>query len=117
LYLNLKGYFKKLGADLVLDIKLAEDLALLESQNEFIERYKSAKASKNQKILPMLASSCPGKVIKSNIMIILCPIREYTVCMATHIPPQYYILCCASTKFSMVASITIDGNFQQCLAA
>ncbi|XP_060880302.1 probable cytosolic Fe-S cluster assembly factor AGAP009023 [Metopolophium dirhodum] len=59
---KLCGYFKKLGADLVLDIKLAEDLALLESQNEFIERYKSAKASKVQKILPMLASSCPGWV-------------------------------------------------------
>jgi iron only hydrogenase large subunit-like protein len=52
-----------LGADMVLDLKFAEDLALLESQNEFIERYKSAKASKLQKILPMLASSCPGKVI------------------------------------------------------
>jgi len=62
-----------LGADLVLDIKLAEDLALLESQNEFIERYKSAKGSKVQKILPMLASSCPGKMIKSNTTTILCP--------------------------------------------
>lgn len=57
------GYFKKLGADMVLDIKIAEDLALLESQNEFIERYKSAKVSKDQKLLPMLASSCPGKMI------------------------------------------------------
>lgn len=47
----------------MLDIKLAEDLALLESQNEFIERYNSAKASNVQKILPMLASSCPGKVL------------------------------------------------------
>ncbi|XP_025413492.1 probable cytosolic Fe-S cluster assembly factor AGAP009023 [Sipha flava] len=60
--LKLCGYFKKLGADMVLDLKFAEDLALLESQNEFIERYKSAKASKLQKILPMLASSCPGWV-------------------------------------------------------
>lgn len=58
-----KGYFKKLGAHMVLDIKLAEDLALLESQNEFLERYKSAKCSKVQKILPMLASSCPGIII------------------------------------------------------
>jgi len=64
-----------LGADLVLDIKLAEDLALLESQNEFIERYKSAKTSKVQKILPMLASSCPGNVIKSNTITILSPAR------------------------------------------
>lgn len=54
------GYFKKLGADLVLDIKLAEDFALLESQNEFMERFKSIKTSNVKKILPMLASSCPG---------------------------------------------------------
>jgi len=49
-----------LGADLVLDIKLAEDFALLESQNEFMERFKSTKTSNVKKILPMLASSCPG---------------------------------------------------------
>lgn len=59
-----KGYFKKLGADMVLDMKLAEDFALLESQNEFLERFKSAKSSKGQKILPMLASSCPGIILK-----------------------------------------------------
>jgi len=52
-----------LGADLVLDIKLAEDLALLESQNEFIERYNSTQASKTPQVLPMLASSCPGKIL------------------------------------------------------
>lgn len=74
--LNFIGYFKKLGADLVLDIKLAEDFALLESQNEFIERYKSAKESKVQKILPMLASSCPGNAIKPNNMTKLSPMSE-----------------------------------------
>lgn len=47
----------------MLDMKLAEDLALLESQNEFIERYKSAKSTDTQKILPMLASSCPGNFL------------------------------------------------------
>lgn len=61
------GYFKKLGADLVLDIKLAEDLALLESQNEFMERYKSVKTSNVNNILPMLASSCPGKIIPTTL--------------------------------------------------
>lgn len=61
------GYFKKLGADLVLDMKLAEDFALLESQNEFMERYRSAKNSNASKILPMLASSCPGKIVDQSI--------------------------------------------------
>jgi iron only hydrogenase large subunit-like protein len=52
------GYFKKLGADYVLDTKIADDLALIEARNEFIMRFKDQKTYK----LPMLASSCPGWV-------------------------------------------------------
>ena len=48
------GYFKSLGADYVVDTKIADDFALLENANEFVERYES----KTQ--LPMMASSCPG---------------------------------------------------------
>uniref|UniRef100_A0A1Q3G5J1 Putative nuclear architecture related protein n=1 Tax=Culex tarsalis TaxID=7177 RepID=A0A1Q3G5J1_CULTA len=51
------GYFRKLGADLVLDTKIADDLALIEGRNEFIERFNT-----NRQTLPMLASSCPGFV-------------------------------------------------------
>ncbi|OXU22119.1 hypothetical protein TSAR_004543 [Trichomalopsis sarcophagae] len=59
--LHLTGYFKSMGADMVLDMTVAEDLSLVESAKEFVERYKAAKeGSKNQ--LPMLASSCPGWV-------------------------------------------------------
>uniref|UniRef100_A0A182JV56 Iron hydrogenase small subunit domain-containing protein n=1 Tax=Anopheles christyi TaxID=43041 RepID=A0A182JV56_9DIPT len=54
---HIAGYFKKLGADMVLDTKIADDLALIECRNEFIERYNT-----NRKTLPMLASSCPGWV-------------------------------------------------------
>lgn len=57
--LKLAGYLKSMGADMVLDMTVAEDLSLIESAKEFVERYKAAKEdSKNQ--LPMLASSCPG---------------------------------------------------------
>jgi len=50
-----------LGADLVLDMMVADDFALLESQQEFIERYRAAEEGGNKnKSLPMLASSCPG---------------------------------------------------------
>ncbi|XP_070506459.1 probable cytosolic Fe-S cluster assembly factor AGAP009023 [Chironomus tepperi] len=52
------GYFKKIGADYILDTKIADDLALLEARNEFIERFRDQKSYK----LPMLASSCPGWV-------------------------------------------------------
>ncbi|XP_055639218.1 probable cytosolic Fe-S cluster assembly factor AAEL012261 [Toxorhynchites rutilus septentrionalis] len=51
------GYFKKLGADMVVDTKIADDLALIESRNEFVERFNT-----NRQTLPMLASSCPGWV-------------------------------------------------------
>ncbi|XP_052866052.1 probable cytosolic Fe-S cluster assembly factor AGAP009023 isoform X1 [Anopheles cruzii] len=54
---HIAGYFKKLGADMVVDTKIADDLALIESRNEFVERYNT-----NRKTLPMLASSCPGWV-------------------------------------------------------
>lgn len=57
--LKLSGYFKSLGADIVLDMTIAEDFSLIESAKEFVERYKSTDKRKKKKI-PMLASSCPG---------------------------------------------------------
>uniref|UniRef100_U5EZ89 Putative nuclear architecture related protein n=1 Tax=Corethrella appendiculata TaxID=1370023 RepID=U5EZ89_9DIPT len=56
----LAGYFKKLGADLIIDTKIADDLALIENCNEFIKRFQNDK-----KKLPMLSSSCPGWVCYS----------------------------------------------------
>ncbi|CAF4843795.1 unnamed protein product [Pieris macdunnoughi] len=59
---KVSGYFKKLGADLVLDMTLAEDFSLLEAQQEFLERYRNQQNDPSGKYLPMLASSCPGWV-------------------------------------------------------
>lgn len=56
--IKLTGFLKKLGFNMVLDMRMADDLALLESRNEFIERFKNQENFK----LPMLASSCPGWV-------------------------------------------------------
>lgn len=55
---RLSGYFKQLGADKVLDTRIADDLALLENREEFTKRFRDTKTFK----LPMLASSCPGFV-------------------------------------------------------
>lgn len=55
---KLSGYLKKLGFDYVIDTRIADDLALLESRNEFMQRFQNQESSK----LPMLASSCPGWV-------------------------------------------------------
>lgn len=65
---RLTGYLKRLGADVVVNTKIADDLSLLESRNEFVERYKSVvinaetttTAAATQ--LPMLSSTCPGWV-------------------------------------------------------
>ncbi|CAK1552643.1 unnamed protein product [Leptosia nina] len=59
---KLTGYFKKLGVDLVLDMRIAEDFAILEAQQEFLERYHNQQNDPAGKYLPMLASSCPGWV-------------------------------------------------------
>jgi iron only hydrogenase large subunit-like protein len=61
--LRLAGYFKELGADLVVDMGPADDFALLEAQRDFIDRYQAAKeCGGDKRSLPMLASSCPGWV-------------------------------------------------------
>ncbi|KAJ8889848.1 hypothetical protein PR048_009352 [Dryococelus australis] len=61
---KLSGYFKSLGADLVLDMTVADDFSLLESQREFVERFRAAQEEPENFAtqLPMLASSCPGWV-------------------------------------------------------
>ncbi|KAG6448676.1 probable cytosolic Fe-S cluster assembly factor GL21135 [Manduca sexta] len=59
---KLTGYFKSLGAHLVLDMTVAEDLSLLEAQQEFLQRYQDHQNDPTSKKLPMLASSCPGWV-------------------------------------------------------
>lgn len=60
-FAKLSGYFRSLGADLVLDTKISDDLALIEARNEFLDRF-SAATNGEPKTLPMLASSCPGWV-------------------------------------------------------
>ncbi|XP_043661570.1 probable cytosolic Fe-S cluster assembly factor GE22682 isoform X1 [Drosophila teissieri] len=53
---HLTGYFRSLGADYVLSTKVADDIALLECRQEFVERYRE------NENLTMLSSSCPGWV-------------------------------------------------------
>ncbi|CAG9835690.1 unnamed protein product [Diabrotica balteata] len=64
-------YFKQLGADMVVDMTTADDLAILEAQKEFIRRYRATHSDGVKNILPMLASSCPVELeqmlMKDNI--------------------------------------------------
>jgi len=51
---KLCSYFKSLGADQVYDLKLCEDIALVEQAKEFEEKYQSG----DKKTL--MTSACPG---------------------------------------------------------
>lgn len=57
---KLVGYFRTLGADIVVGTKIADDLSLIESRNEFVERYRDSATNKD--LMPMISSSCPGWV-------------------------------------------------------
>ncbi|XP_044271400.1 probable cytosolic Fe-S cluster assembly factor CPIJ010948 [Tribolium madens] len=59
---KLVTYFKKLGADMVIDMSIADDFALLESQREFVRRFRATESDGVKNVIPMLASSCPGWV-------------------------------------------------------
>ncbi|XP_071454345.1 probable cytosolic Fe-S cluster assembly factor AGAP009023 [Hetaerina americana] len=59
---KLSGYFRSLGADYVVDLSRAEDIALMECQEEFLRRYHERERAGNKTALPMLSSSCPGWV-------------------------------------------------------
>ncbi|XP_069840171.1 cytosolic iron-sulfur assembly component 3 [Dendropsophus ebraccatus] len=55
---KMTAFFKQLGVHYVFDTSFSRNFSLLESQREFIERYK--RQQEDKKALPMLASACPG---------------------------------------------------------
>jgi len=59
---RLTGFLKELGADLVLDTKLAEDWSILEQQQEFLRRYQSRVEGAKPGTHTVLSSVCPGWV-------------------------------------------------------
>eukprot|EP00112_Aurelia_sp_Birch-Aquarium-sp1_P016393 Seg3712.1 transcript_id=Seg3712.1/GoldUCD/mRNA.D3Y31 product="Cytosolic Fe-S cluster assembly factor NARFL" protein_id=Seg3712.1/GoldUCD/D3Y31 len=57
---KLTSFFKALGVDYVFDTTFSRDFSLMESQREFVRRFKEGQNVKG--VLPMLASACPGWV-------------------------------------------------------
>ncbi|XP_028310115.1 cytosolic Fe-S cluster assembly factor narfl [Gouania willdenowi] len=55
---RLTAFFKGLGVHHVFDTGFSRTFSLLESQREFVERYK--RREQDKKALPMLTSACPG---------------------------------------------------------
>ncbi|KAM8785598.1 LOW QUALITY PROTEIN: nuclear prelamin A recognition factor [Rhynchonycteris naso] len=57
---RLCGFLKSLGVHYVFDMTIAVDFSILESQKEFVHRYRQH--SEEEPMLPMLTSTCPGWV-------------------------------------------------------
>lgn len=53
------AFLKSLGVHHVFDTAFSRDISLLESQREFVERFRASSAPGAGQ-LPMLASACPG---------------------------------------------------------
>lgn len=62
---RLSRFLKNLGADLVLDLKVAEDWSILEMQREFLQRWRAREQegpNLKTKSHTVLSSLCPGWV-------------------------------------------------------
>ncbi|XP_027775174.1 protein NAR1 isoform X1 [Solanum pennellii] len=60
---KLTTLFKSLGVNAIFDTSCSRDLTLIESCNEFMERYKQSQCTssgQSKPPLPMLSSACPG---------------------------------------------------------
>ncbi|XP_013928609.1 PREDICTED: nuclear prelamin A recognition factor-like [Thamnophis sirtalis] len=55
---RLCGFLKSLGVHYVFDTAIAADFSLLESQKEFVQRYRQQ--NQEEHVLPMFSSACPG---------------------------------------------------------
>lgn len=55
----LKNYF---NAEYVFDTTFSREFSLIESQNEFVEKYRQNQTDPNSSKLPILSSACPGKI-------------------------------------------------------
>ena len=58
---KLSGFFKNyLSADYVFDTTFSREFSLIESQKEFVEKYKLNQIDPNKTKFPILSSACPG---------------------------------------------------------
>ncbi|XP_055098953.1 nuclear prelamin A recognition factor isoform X4 [Symphalangus syndactylus] len=71
---RLCGFLKSLGVHYVFDTTIAADFSILESQKEFVRRYRQH--SEEERTLPMLTSACPGWVRYAE-RVLGCPITAH----------------------------------------
>ncbi|XP_041818479.1 nuclear prelamin A recognition factor isoform X3 [Chelmon rostratus] len=91
---NLCGFLKSLGVQYVFDTTLAAGFSILESQKEFIQRYR--RRHHDSHALPMFTSSCPGWIRYSER--VLGSLVTPHICTARS--PQQIMGCLVKDYFS-----------------
>ncbi|XP_008313068.1 nuclear prelamin A recognition factor [Cynoglossus semilaevis] len=107
---KLCGFLKTLGVHYVFDTTLAAGFSILESQKEFIQRYRRRNHDPNA--LPMFTSSCPGwiryseRVLGSMVTPHICTARS----------PQQIMGCLVKDFFSKQQKLSPDKLFHLVVA-
>ncbi|XP_061764818.1 nuclear prelamin A recognition factor [Nerophis ophidion] len=99
---KLCGFLKSLGVQFVFDTTLAAGFSIIESQKEFVQRYR--RRHHDSHALPMFTSSCPGWIRYSEC--ILGSLVTPHICTARS--PQQIMGCLVKDYFSKQRKLNAD---------
>ncbi|XP_026207168.1 nuclear prelamin A recognition factor [Anabas testudineus] len=107
---KLCGFLKSLGVQYVFDTTLAAGFSILESQKEFIQRYR--RRNHDSHALPMFTSSCPGWIRYSEH--VLGSLVTPHICTARS--PQQIMGCLVKDYFSKQQKLSPDKVYHVVVA-
>ncbi|KAM6964090.1 nuclear prelamin A recognition factor isoform 2-T2 [Tautogolabrus adspersus] len=107
---KLCGFLKSLGVQYVFDTTLAAGFSILESQKEFIQRYR--KRHHDSSALPMFTSSCPGWIRYSER--VLGSLVTPHICTARS--PQQIMGCLVKDYFSKQQKLSPEKVYHMLVA-
>lgn len=107
---KLSGFLKSLGVKYVFDTTLAAGFSILESQKEFIQRYR--RRNQDPHALPMFTSSCPGWIRYSER--VLGSLVTPHICTARS--PQQIMGCLVKDYFSKQQKLSPEKVYHVVIA-
>ncbi|XP_034091407.1 nuclear prelamin A recognition factor-like [Gymnodraco acuticeps] len=107
---KLCGFLKSLGVHFVLDSTLAAGFSILESQKEFVQRFR--RRNQDSTALPMFTSSCPGWIRYSER--VLGSLVTPHICTARS--PQQIMGCLVKDFFSKQQKLSPEKVFHVLVA-
>ncbi|XP_064780434.1 nuclear prelamin A recognition factor-like [Oncorhynchus masou masou] len=107
---KLCGFLKSLGVQYVFDTTLAAGFSILESQREFVQRYR--KRNHDNQALPMFTSSCPGWIRYAER--VLGSLGTPHICTARS--PQQIMGCLVKDYFTKQKKLSPDKLYHMVVA-